>query len=644
MSHDHRALRVRIHRVRPEDWPVFTELYGPWAPFPGTEVVNRIVRIDARAGEMTETVIDLDEALGGKPGQLVVGVESVETPNRPDRHQHTYAWVQSTRIGLAAFVEPRKATAWATSLVDGRPLSGLRLTGSGGGDGTTDADGVASVPLPATTNAEWLAVRGGDDVALLPGPWYRADPATELRFWAATDRNLYRPGEEVRFKGWVRRAGPAPEDGLALPRRLDDSVTWRAFDPRGSEIATGRAPLTSLGGFDGRFAVPAGANLGYGRIELTLAGQPDGGQGHAGFRVEEFRRPEYEVSAEADEGPHVAGGSAEVSVRASYFSGGALPGAPVRWWVTTQPGYFTPPGWDAWRFGVQGGWHSYGSRARVPRPPEELQGETDIQGRHGIRVHFDGPEPPQAYTVTAQATVTDVNRQPWSTQRTLLVHPGEIYVGLRTEQGWLRAGEPIELSIVTVGLDGKPVPERPVALVATRLEWRSVGHGWSEVATDSTRCAVVTGVNPVTCTFATDARGGRYRIDATVRDAQDRPSQTRMDVWAYGGGPWMRGPGEDAENPERRVTLVADRATYAPGDTAQVLVQLPFWPARGVATLRRGGIVRTQAVASDGPTFTVPVVVGEDDFPALTVQVDVVGAHDAAGRRQPTARGTDFAS
>ncbi|HVH12110.1 MAG TPA: Ig-like domain-containing protein, partial [Longimicrobium sp.] len=396
VSHDHRSLRVRIHRVRPEDWPAFTENYGRRDRLPGTEVVNRVVRIDAGVGQMTETVIDLDEVLDGKPGQLVVGVESVDEDIPPQlrRNQQTYAWVQSTRIGLAAFVEPGKATAWATSLVDGASLSGLRLWGSGGGDGATDAEGVGSVILPAMSNSEWLAVRGGDDVALLPGPWYRADPTSELRFWAATDRNLYRPGEEIRFKGWVRRAGPAPQDGLALPRRLDDSVTWRAFDPRGSEIATGRAALTSLGGFDGRFALPAGANLGYGRIELTLEGQPDGGQGQAGFRVEEFRRPEYEVSAEADEGPHLAGGSAEVSVRASYFSGGALPGAPVTWRVTAQPGYFTPPGWHAWRFGVQEWWNPYDSRARVQREPERLEGVTDVQGRHAVRVHFDGPEPP----------------------------------------------------------------------------------------------------------------------------------------------------------------------------------------------------------------------------------------------------------
>jgi hypothetical protein len=653
LSHDHGRLRIRVHRVAPEDWPRFRAFRegggrrgADSTRLPGTEVVNRIVRIGGGAGETAETTIDLDEVLRGSQGQLVVGIEGVDGEGAD---QGTYAWVQATRIGLAAFVEPGRLTAWATSLVDGASLPGLRVEIGGGGGaaaGATDADGLATLPLAWQTESAWLVARSGDDTALLPGPWRLGHPETRLVWYAATDRNLYRPGEEVRFKGWVRRLERSPDGGLELPRRTADSVSWRAQDARGNEIAAGRAAMTSLGGFDARFTVPAGANLGPGSVTLLLLGEVSASHGgNVLFRVEEFRRPEYEVAGQADEGPHVVGGSAEMSVRASYFAGGALPGAPVTWNVRSEAAAYTPPGWGQWRFGVQDAWGRHGGRGRMEGFRETLEGVTDTQGRHTVRVHFDRAEPPRAHALVAEATVLDVNRQPWSTTQRLLVHPATVYAGLRTERGWLRTGEPIEVSVIAVDLDGKPVPERPVDVVATRLEWRQdADRTWSEVATDSTRCAVVSGVNPVACTFATGEQGGRWRIDATVRDAEGRPSLTRMDVWVYGGAPWLRGPGEDADNPQRRITLVPDRETYAPGDTAQVLVQLPFWPARGVLTVRREGIVRTQAVASDGPTFTVPVVVGEGDIPNLYVQVDAVGAHDAAGRRQPTARGTDFAT
>ena len=647
LSHDHARLRVRIHRVRPEDWPSFRPdrpQSGAPAPLPGTEVENRVVRIAAGAGEMAETVVDLEPALRGGPGQLVVAVEAVEGEGML---QGTYAWVQSTRIGLAAMVDPGEVTAWTSSLVDGAPLAGAHITVDRGSlDQATGPDGTATLPLPPPDrHIGWIAARLGDDVALLPGGWARQEPGVQTLWYGITDRNLYRPGEEVKFKGWVRRFERTPGGGVELPR-MGRGVVWRVRDPRGNEIAAGRAELTALGGFDAAFRVPEGSNLGHGFIELRL----DDGRaveewsGSVNFQVQEFRRPEYEVAAEADEGPHVVGGSAEMSVRASYFSGGALPGAPVTWELRSEPAWFTPPGWGAWRFGVMDGGYPYGGRpAETFRT--RFEGTTDARGRHAVRVHFDAAEPPRAHTLVGEATVLDVNRQPWSTTSRMLVHPAEVYVGMRTERAWLQAGEPIELSVVAVDLEGQTVEGKPVEVTAVRMDWRRDDlRGWSEVETaDSARCAVVTGANPVPCTFATGERGGRWRISALVRDGRGRPSLTRFDVWVYGGGAWMRGPGEE-RNAERRVTLVPDREKYAPGDTARILVQLPFWPARGILSLRREGLVRTQEIASDGPTTTVDVPVGEDDIPNLYVQVDVVGAHDREGQRQPTARGTDYAS
>ena len=44
----------------------------------------------------------------------------------------------------------------------------------------------------------------------------------QLLWYAATDRNLYRPGEEVRFKGWVRRLERTPDGGLDVVEEVHD--------------------------------------------------------------------------------------------------------------------------------------------------------------------------------------------------------------------------------------------------------------------------------------------------------------------------------------------------------------------------------------------------------------------------------------
>ncbi|MBW3572042.1 MAG: carboxypeptidase-like regulatory domain-containing protein [Gemmatimonadetes bacterium] len=649
-SHDHARLRIRIHRVQPSDWPAFisgraSPLAARSSRLPGREVVNRTVDVPGEAGQVVETAIDLDEALGAGPGHVIVAVEAVGEGEGAD--QGTYVWVQSTRIGLAAFSDPREVTAWATSLVDGAPLPGVRVTlGGRRRAGTTDARGTARIPLPRRTppRQAYVVAELGADRALLPAQGHALQrgrrPVTVL-WYGLTDRNLYRPGEEVRFKGWARRFERSKTGGVGLPRTRGGEVAWRVMDPRGNEIAAGTSALTALGGFDGAFRVPEGANLGFGTVEFRMAGQAqDEAQGHLGFHVQEFRRPEYEVAMDVPAGPHLVGGSARAEVHAAYFAGGGLPGAPVGWTVQAQEARFTPAGWGAWRFGMEAVYG--GGRRQVPFV-RTFQGTTDADGRHAVRIDFGRADPPATHSLQLQATVVDVNRQPWTARGQMLVHPAELYVGLRTERAWVEAGQPLQLGVVVVGLDGTPAPGRPVQVLAERMEWRRAEAGWEQVVVDSARCAVVSGANPVQCTFATSAAGGAYRISAQVEDAAGRPSRTRIMTWAWGRSPWMNGPGKE-ENAGRVVRLVPDREEYAPGDTARILVQLPFWPARGLLTVRREGVVRTVPVASDGPTVAVAVPVEEADIPNVHVQVDVVGAHDREGRRQPTARGTDFAS
>ncbi|HEY7768001.1 carboxypeptidase regulatory-like domain-containing protein, partial [Longimicrobium sp.] len=211
-------------------------------------------------------------------------------------------------------------------------------------------------------------------------------------------------------------------------------------------------------------------------------------------------------------------------------------------------------------------------------------------------------------------------------------------MGVRTARNWQSRGEPIRMEGMVVDLDGKPVAGRPVRVRAERMAWVQRGGDWGEVARDTVVCEFVSAVNPRTCTFPTP-EGGRYRLVADVADERGRPSRTEVSVWVSGGDPMPPQPGQQM-GASRQVRLLPDREVYAPGDTARILVQLPFWPARGVMTVRRAGIVRTVTVASDSSTLLLSVPLTEADIPNIHVQLDVVGASDTI----PGSRGTDFAT
>ena len=86
--------------------------------------------------------------------------------------------------------------------------------------------------------------------------------------------------------------------------------------------------------------------------------------------------------------------------------------------------------------------------------------------------------------------------------------------------------------------------------------------------------------------------------------------------------------------------LIPDGAAYAPGETAHILVQAPFFPAEGLVTLRRDGLVSSERFTMDGPTHTLHVPIEERYVPNIHVQVNLVGSAvrvDGAGNELPAA-------
>jgi hypothetical protein len=647
-AREHARLRVRVHRVTAEDWPAFTQLQrGPRGAMriPGREVVDRVQTTGAAAGEAREVPIDLDAALEGGLGQVIVVVEPVEGSTEGERSQSVQLWVQATRIGITAYTDGSRMTAWASSLTDGQPLPGVefRLLPAGT-TGRTGADGLAALALPRQREGEpFLVARLGSDVAILApgmgragwGRWIARDTLPVGMWHSFTDRNLYRPGETVRFKGWLRWLRPGVDGQLTLPAQGEVSYTVR--DPRGEELAKGTARLTALGGFDGSFALPRGANLGGAYITVRAPGAR--AEHMIPLVVQEFRRPEYEVSVTADPGPHFIGGGTEVVARASYFSGGGLAGAPVSWQVTSAPGFYDPPGWDRWTFGMRPPWWWWLDRDGDENERREFSGTTDADGAHSLRIDFDAAVPPRPHNVTANATITDVNRQTWSSSATMLVHPASVYLGVRTERSWLEAGDTLDLELIAVDLAGRAVPGRTIDVQLRRSEWRFDNGRSRTVELSRVSCSRVSAAIPVRCAFP--VAGGDYTVEATTTDERGRATRTTLRVWVT--GPGIRFPGRgDEGNESRTVEMIPDRETYAVGDTARILLRLPFQPARGIVSIRRGGVARTEEIRTEGGTHTLLVPITEANIPNVWVRVEVNGA-SATADDPAAARGVDAA-
>ncbi len=634
-------LNVEIYAVESADWPDFLQYLRDYQRTdlvltpPGEKVFDDSVPIESASDTLSEVYISLKEYQKGKNNQFVVIAKPPKGLLEEERYwEHVQVWVQISDIGLDAFVDHTEMVVWATDLETGAPLAGVEIKPDGGTTiKSTDANGVARFDLP-NSGITYLVGENDSDLAFMPpsayywndGSWSPRSLVDELRWYVWDDRQMYKPGEDVYLKGWMRRIENNETGDVTLVGSQVSQVSYQVMGPQGNELATGTADVNLLGGFDFTFSLPENANLGYTQVILnpigTLSGISYSNYYHA-IQVQEFRRPEFEVNARNETtGPYFVGDHAVLAVEAKYYAGGPLPGAETSWYVMSTQTNYQPPNWSDFNFGYWTPWwfYDYYYDGGGITSGDSFSGTTDASGNHFLRMDFDAMEVPRPYSVVAEATVFDVNRQAWTGSTSLLVHPANLYVGLRTERYFVQQGEPLDVDLIVTDLDGNPVSDRPVQVTAARLEWKYQDGRWQEVEVNVQECSAGSESSPVSCSFATPI-GGRYQITAEITDSEGRKNQSQMTRWVSGG---QRPPAREVE--QELVTLIPDQEIYQPGDVAEILVQAPFDDGEALLTISRSGIISAESFTIDGSSHTVYIPITEDHIPNLQVQVDVVGS------------------
>lgn len=650
-----RSLDVKIYKVQPKDWETFTVFMqgNPRRPkpAPGKKVVDTKLKLSGEADRMMDSSIELAKALGadGKGHAVVV----IEPTSWPDRYKpRLVSWVQVTDIGIDAFSDASDLIAWTTNLADGKALSGVEVSITHTSKrASSDSKGLATLPLDTSGAGakkgehQIILARKGGDTAFLPEntSWWRDSSAfrghtqsDSMQWFVFDDRGMYKPGETVRVKGWIRTRENREGGDIVGPGNVG-GLSYTLHGPRGNKMGEGKAKLTNQGGFDFALELPKTANLGYARIEMQIANaSASGARSSHGFQIQEFRRPEFEVTSNVSQGPYIVGKGADVTVDAKYYAGGPLAGADVTWSVHSSPTTFTPPERSEYSFGQWVPWWGWGRHGGfgpgVPNNWQNHKAKTDAGGKQVLHMDFVSVKPPRPMSVIAQASVMDVNRQAWATSSTLLVHPSELYVGLKRDRYFVQKGEPIKVTGVVVNQDGAMMPGTDATIRAVRLDWEYKQGEYKEVERDAQLCQVTSTDAPFDCEFKTP-EGGRYKVIATVTDTLGRPNQTEITTWVSGG---KQPPNRNVT--QEMVTLIPDKKEYASGDTAKIMVQAPFYPADAVLSIRRSGIVRTERFTMKTASHTITVPITEAQVPNIYVQVDLVGSAeriDDKGVAQP---------
>ena len=633
------GLDVKLYAVTPADYPAWKHyLENEWnhdhpPRMPGKRVFAKVIPTTAGPNMLQQTSVDLAPALGKAGLGHVIAVVSPSPWTETYPAPQILAWVESTKLAVDAYVDRDDLVAYASELDSGKPAPGVALQiAPFGVAGKSSESGLATLALPrgGAKGVRQLIARRGDDTAFVAdggegwgnATWTKQPRPRELAWYVADDRKLYKPGEEVSLKGWLRVIDLGKGGDVEPLAGAVTSVSYTVTDSRGKQLAKGTTTVDAIGGFATKVTLPKTPNLGSAYISLEAHGRYSSEYSHE-IQIEEFRRPEFEVTADASQGPFVIGGSGDVTVHAKYFAGGGLPGAPATWHVTASPTSYAPPNRDDFVFGRWVPWWSYrsydtpvrGQRASV----WDFTGKTDALGDHTLHMDFLSVKPALPMSVIANASVTDVNRQQWTASSVVLVHPSSRYVGLRAKRAFVARGTPFVLDVIGVDLDGKATPGAKIDVRAVRVDYAYKKGKYERRELDPQTCKVVAAADAVPCTFDTK-EGGTYETTATIVDDKGRANQTTQTFWVSGGKPVPQ-----REVRQEVVTLIPDKRTYAPGDTAQLLAQVPFFPAEAIVSWRRGGIVKTERVSVASSSFEIAVPIVDAMTPNLVVQVDLVG-------------------
>ncbi|MEM7404513.1 MAG: alpha-2-macroglobulin family protein [Pseudomonadota bacterium] len=615
----------------------------------------------ARFGfDLTTALQSLSGGINGaavRPGAYLLGLR------RPGAAEpRRWMRIQVTDLALTTLAGPDHVRFLVTSLRSGSPVPGAVVTV----EGTTKTGGWHTLGSGETNvlgQWQWRAgsqaggrimrivARYGDDQLVLNpnrpperfanGRW-QAEPNTWLQWTRArasdlaekptrhchlfSERPVYKPGEAVHLKGWLRarsagRFAPVLGDGHLIVVGPGDRE-WRV-----------PTSLSDSGTFYHQFAEP---KLPTGTYWAAFEYADWGRCGGFEFKLEDYQVPELEVSVHA---PDVVPIDRPFDVRmtARYYAGGQVASRPLAWRVTQFPYTWAPKTLPGFVFSSVS---RYGNRQ--PLASEAVVNEsrtTDATGADRLQVDPAVEPSARARRYVIEATVTGNDGRTITATRQVLGLPA-LALGLKAP-AVLRNSTPARIEAVALDAQGRMKSGEPLTLRLLRRDWhahlRAGDHGsgtakyiTEAVDTEIASRALTSGDGPVPVEFELPGRGV-YIVQLEARDGLGRLQTVQTDFFANGDArlAWPRAPA-------RLLKAVADKTRYAPGESARIVLQSPYQFAHALMVVEGPAGNRYEWIDIRGGSATVEVPVLHEHTPRLPVHFVVlrgrVGAAPADGQ------------
>lgn len=492
-----------------------------------------------------------------------------------------------------------KSLCYATHLKNGTPVDNVEILSNQNGAlklvGKTNAEGLLEVQLPKSPNNNALVLgRKGKSVAFV-GFWEGGDEKQKVRIVGYCDRPAYRPGDEIQFKGIVRRP---TKDGYELPGV--GNVAIQVTDPDGNVISTNTVAVSSHGTFHGSFQTSKEGKPGGYDISCTAFGTKQ----NLYANVVAYRKPEYSVEVKSDKDFYTMGNEASATIECQYYYGGPVVGAKVKANIYRSP---------AWQYEDEDGERqSYADGAG--EYSTEIEAITDANGKARItfptKVDGDPDVFTNNYKYNIYASVSEEGGKYFDGQGEIEVVRGDHDLSLEVQNPLVGPGESIDLLVKTTDVvkADQPSPNHTVTIEIGREAWTE--NAWVFVPREKRE--VTTGTDGLAHLNYQVQKAESLSFRATSKDKNG--NSVVASAWAYvEGSPAIR------KSDAGSLDITLDKRKYKSGDEARVLLQTDMVGGTALVCVQSDGILSRQLVKLTSPSTMVKIPITKDYAPNVYV-------------------------
>lgn len=387
--------------------------------------------------------------------------------------------------------------------VSGQPVSEAEVTiytEKGGGyspQQTYQADKQGTLKLDfLNSNKYWYNAHTAADNAmpilnLWKNDYYYKESKRKEVLQLFTDRSIYRPGQTVYVSGLAYEMEKDSTRVLA-----DKKYTVSLYDANNNETGKVEVRTNGFGSFSGQFVLPSPCLTGY--FSLRAADTS------VSFKVEEYKRPTFDVTFEPVKVEYQVGDSIEVVGMAKTFAGAPVQNARVHYNISRSYAW-------VWRF--------------MGRGSARWEGEamTDADGKFSVPVHFEidsdrRESPLWYYTYNIQADVTDGAGESQQANLSLPLGSTSMVLNMDNLPDNLVKEKKLEIKLTAMNLSGEPV-DTPVTYQVVEMEEQKDGQ-------EKEGRKVLTGTVEANKSFVPEAiyalPSGNYRLKLSAKDTQGR--------------------------------------------------------------------------------------------------------------------------